>query len=521
MEEKKSKISVKIFLLFLFIYLFFMSGHMGGDSMYVYLTTESLILDGNLVLNDHPEREFGIVEMKEIYNYMFRNKDAKLFSMYQLGEVFLQVPFFLIGYLLSLSYKGIHGDYITMFFTSMSNCFVTALLCYFFYKLLKLFKVSDKISILVTIALGLSTFIFPFSKQGFREPLIGLCVSSGAYYIIKYKISKLEKYLLFSGAAIGWACFTRIDSLYLIPPFLLYILLIKDKKRLISKITYFLSPIIFSIIITSITNYSITKNFMDVGYGTSFFNYVSFNPINIMYNVYGFFFSSGKSIFLYAPVTILFFFGISKFIKLHRDEAIFFLAIIFCNFSFYFVFKGVFMGGFCWGPRLQYLTIIFFLVPTIYYLQDSKIKHHTFILLLLLGILLQLPSVLVNSSLVQQRIRDYFNNKSELCGGLPFADLEITSAIPHFSPIIFGFYHIASAVNSSIGGHSIKVPVNATFGNDNSFISLESIDFWDIWFFNVFRIMKGNLIIKIFITILIITHSLLIFGIGFSLKKIC
>ncbi len=520
MEDKNKKIGIKIFLFLLFIYLFFMSGHMGGESMYVYLTTESIILDRNLVLNDHPERVFGIEEMKGVYNAVVEvNKGEKQYSKYQLGEVVLQIPFFLIGYFLSLIYKGIHADYITMFFTSISNCVVTALLCLVFYKFLRLFSVSDKISILVTIALGLGTFIFPFSKQGYREPIVGFCVLIGAYYIIKYKMFRLEKYLLFSGIAIGWACFTRIDSLYMIPPFLLYILFIKDKKRLIIKITYFFSPIVFFIIITAIINYSITKNFMDVGYGSSIFYYISFNPINILYNIYGFFFSSGKSVFLYAPVAILFFPMIYKFIRVHRNEAIFFLAIIIFNFSFYSLFKGFFMGGFCWGPRFPYSTIPFFLVPTVYYLQDSKIRRYIFVILLVLGILVQLPSVLVNSSLVQHRIRDYVNKKAELCEGLPFNDLEITSFIPQFSPIVYGYYHIASAINSSIGGNSLEIPVNCIYGNDNSFISFESIDFWDIWFFNVFRIVKGNLFVKILTIILIIIQVFLIFKIGFSLKK--
>jgi len=516
--DKNNKIGINIFFFFLFIYLFFMSGHMGGDSFAVYLTTESIILDGNLVLNDHPEREFGIQEMKGNYNAIKTSKEEKIYSKYQLGEVILQIPFFLIGYLITLLYNGIHSDYITMFFTSMTNCFITALLCFVFYKLLKLFSISDKISILVTIALGLGTFIFPFSRQGFREPLTGLCILIGTYYIIKYKMFYLKKYLLFAGIAIGWSCFTRIDSVYVLPPFLLYILFTGDKKRFVSKITYFFSPIILLVIIHLIINYSITKDFIEFGYGPGYFKNVSFSPIDILINIYGFFLSSGRSVFLYAPVTILFFLTISKFIRAYKGEGIFFLAIIIFNFFLYFSFKSYFMGGYCWGPRFQYAIIPFFLVPTIYYLQDSKIKHYIFIVLLILGILIQLPSVLVNSSMVQHKIFEYFNNKAELCEGLPFRGIEIQSFMPQFSPIVLGYYHIVSTINSSIGRDSVKIPAARYWGKDKGFISFELIDFWDIWFFNVFRIVKGNLIIKILTIISIIIQVSLIFKIGFSFK---
>jgi len=493
-RSKNNKIGINVFFFFLFIYIFFMSGHMGGDSMFVYLTTESIIIDGNLVLNDHPEREFGIQEMKRVYDAVIGTN--RKYSPYQLGEVILQIPFFIIGYIFSLLYSGIPRDYITMFFTSMSNCFVTASLCFIFYKLLKLFSISDKISILVTIALGLSTFIFAYSKQGFREPLTCLCILIGTYYIVKYRMFHIEKYLLLSGIAIGSACFTRIDSIYVLPPFLLYILFIGNKREFVRKIVYFLSPIMFFIIITLIINYSFTKDFMEFGLGPGLYTYISFSPIDILFNFYGFFLSSGKSVFLYAPVTILFFFTISKFMREYKGEAIFFLAIIIFNFFLYFSFKKVVMGGIFWGPRYQYAIIPFFLVPSIYYLQDSKIKRYIFIVLLVMGLFIQLPSILVNYSLVSHKFINEIENKFESSISGEFNSFAyVVGFLPQYSPVLWGYYQLASAINSSIGRESLKIPMDYFNIKDKTYISFELIDFWDIWFFNVFRIVKDNFII--------------------------
>ncbi|GAG15758.1 unnamed protein product, partial [marine sediment metagenome] len=52
--------------------------------------------------------------------------------------------------------------------------------------------------------------------------------------------------------------------------------------------------------------------------------------------------------------------------------------------------------------------------------------------------------------------------------------------------IIWGSYHIASAVNKSLGRESLRIPIN------DIYISFEDIDFWDIWYFNVIRKIKGR-----------------------------
>ncbi|MHA1344686.1 MAG: hypothetical protein ACTSQG_11910 [Promethearchaeota archaeon] len=473
-----------------------MSGHYGGDAFSTYLTTESIVSDRNLVLNDHPGRVFGIKEMESVYNRIIR-KDAaeKIYSKYQLGQVLIQIPFFIIGLIFSGLPLGISQDYVTMFFVSMSNCFVSALLCMMFYKLLKLFYISDKISLLVTLAFGLSTFIFPFSKQGFREPLVGLCILSGVYYMLKFK----NKYLILSSVFIGYAIFTRFDTLYILPLFLLYIFLVYPRKYLggnvYHRILYFFCPIMFFVLITFAINYFVRGNIMEFGYN----KVLNLNPVDFIGSIYGFFFSSGRSFFLYAPVTILFFWSIKRFIKTYSNEGIFFISIIIINILLYSIVNYHSFGGSCWGPRYNYTLIPLFLIPVGVVLdfkwdknpsaeKDNKI--FIFKGLIILGILIQLPAILVNNSLMLHSYRDYYNKKLGIYKNPPpinaFGDIEFITFMPRLSPVLWGYYQMGSAVSSSIGRESFKI---TTFYYDDYF-SLDKIDFWDIWFMNVFRVMK-------------------------------
>lgn len=476
-----------IFLFFLLIYILFASGHYGGDGFYTYLTTESIVLDRNLVLNDYPEREFEISEMERVYNIIVNNTNKKVYSKYQLGQVIIQLPFYIIGLLISFLPIGIPTDYITMFFVSMSNCVISALLCMVFYKVLKLFSVSDRISILVTIAFGLCTYIFPHSRQGFREPLVALCILSGIYLI--------RKNILLSGIFIGCAIFTRFDTVYILPAFFLYILLVKEYNRIV----YFIFPVMFFISLTLFINYLIRGNILTFGYqNIAQTEIIVIDGVKIITNIWGFFFSSGKSFFLYAPVTILFFWSIKGFIRKYRCEAVFFISIIVFNLCFFSLVIGSFHSGYSWGPRFQYAIIPFFLIPVAVYLDNNK----TFIFktLMVIGLLIQLPSVLVNSSLISRNLSYEIRN-----------EILTTGFIPEYSPVIWGSYHIASAVSKSFGRENLRIPVN------NTYVSFKDIDFWDIWYFNVFRIVEGNFLIKLLTIICILA---LILGIYKTWKKL-
>ena len=213
----KISISTKVFLFILLVYLTLMSGHFGGDSLYVYLTSESLLVDGNLNLNDHAGREFGVKELQNSYNHIFKSAGSSpLYSKYLLGEPLVFIPFYLFGLIFSKLYQGMHPDYITVFFVSTANCFISALLCFVFFKLLGLFSVSRKTALLFTFGLAFGTIVFAYSRQGFREPLTALSVILSIYSIILFSRTGNFKRLTFAGIFLGYAVFTRIDSIYLL-----------------------------------------------------------------------------------------------------------------------------------------------------------------------------------------------------------------------------------------------------------------------------------------------------------------
>ncbi|RKY84733.1 hypothetical protein DRQ09_08205, partial [candidate division KSB1 bacterium] len=206
----KEKTELKIFIFFFLFYVLFMSGHMGGDSLWVYLTTESIVFDGNLQLNDHPGKEFQVKELagkvEKIYNRGHEpGNESKVYSTFGLGLVLFQLPFFIFGYIVSFIIKSLPRDYILLFFTSITNCFVSALLCMVFYKLCSFFNFSKKVNFWLVLTFGLSTLVFPYSRQGFTEPLMCLSTLTSIYLILHYHRNKNLKYIVFSGLLLGFS----------------------------------------------------------------------------------------------------------------------------------------------------------------------------------------------------------------------------------------------------------------------------------------------------------------------------
>ena len=87
---------------FLCLYLLTASGHYGGDGFWSYLTAESLLLDGDLIVGDRP------FLVREMHNQFTGNgqegavvSSDRLYSKYGLGLALLEIPFYGVGLLVS------------------------------------------------------------------------------------------------------------------------------------------------------------------------------------------------------------------------------------------------------------------------------------------------------------------------------------------------------------------------------------------------------------------------------------
>src|SRR5262249_36850527 len=93
--------------------------------------------------------------------------------------------------------------------------------------------------------------------------------------------------------------------------------------------------------------------------------------------LYGEFFSSGKSFFLYAPITLLFFFGIRAFYRRAKYEAILFLMILIIL-PIKYAGWWVWSGDPAWGPRYLLVLTPFLMLPAAEVVEAS-IRDYKFV----------------------------------------------------------------------------------------------------------------------------------------------
>lgn len=482
MEEKKSRTDIKIFFLFLFVYILFMSGHMGGDSIWIYLTTESIVLDRNLVLNDHPDRVFAIKELENNYNSIMNhpaNKNGKAISPYGIGLVIFQIPIFILGYLFSSIIHFISRDYITMFFTSITNCFICASLCYAFYKICKLFNFSEKVSFWLTLAFGLSSTVFPYSRQGFVEPLASLSLLSTIYLLIIYFNSYKLKYTLLSGVCFGIGILTRLDLIIYLPIILLFIIYKnRNIRKIIKNVLIFIAPIFISIFIFLLYNKIRYDNYLYFGPQSKYISsLINFSPISILTNVYTLIISSGSGIIMFAPVTLLFIFSINYFINSNLDEFLLFTGIILTNILFYSLIPSIYTFTFSWGIRFAFVILPLLFLQVGFFLEKNfyrKIIRYIFKFLFGLGFAIQLPGILVNSAQLLHIFLDIFKKGEDLTVGL-----ELLTYNPNYSPILLGWYQIISTFKNTFMNEHLVFPIyNTVRTKIESYIPLNNIDFF-------------------------------------------
>ena len=116
-----------LFIFLLCIYALTAGEHYGGDGFWNYLTAQSLVRDGDLVISDE---SFTLPEMQKHYNAV--TSSGRQYSKYGPGMPLAEIPFYTIGLLLTHIFPNIPAEYLTMFTTSMTNVVISALWVLFF-----------------------------------------------------------------------------------------------------------------------------------------------------------------------------------------------------------------------------------------------------------------------------------------------------------------------------------------------------------------------------------------------------
>jgi hypothetical protein len=401
-----------------------MSGHLySPDEEIMFRTSESIAQVKGFIID--PIQEGGD-------RFTDVGKEGKFFGHYGLGQSLLAVPFYWAGNLISalniqIIPDGIRSNTIAYYDRNLENDIhrftvsrfqqvLTALVCVLLFQFGLMLGYSRKSSFLLALIYGTATMAFPFAKTFYSEPTTTLLLLSSFMCLYKFKLTNNLHYLSASGALLGYSLLTRVDSIILIPIFLIYLIYLEGTERLrpaplkvlFKRVIYWGIPLAVFAFLVGLYNYVRFSSFTHTGYESEGLTF----SYPFLDGFYGLLMSSGKSIFIFSPPILLFFPAIKKFWNEHRPEALFCSGLALSYILFYSKWES-WAGGWTWGPRHVFQIHLFLLIPVLALFEKHLAsKNKAFWLsvgaLFALGIFVQIPGVLV--SFMDYNYRFQFDN---------------------------------------------------------------------------------------------------------------
>ncbi len=175
-----------VYLLCLAVYLMSGSGHFSStDHVSVYLTTQSLIEDGDLAIKPINNTE--------------RGPDGRFYGVFGLGQSVASIPLYLLGRTaehlaspwLNAYWSGANlGDWggtVPIYFVSLFNQFITPMTCVLVFLFGIELGYSRLRSLFVTLAFSFGTANWVYAKEYFQHPLESLCLLTAVYIIFAHR----------------------------------------------------------------------------------------------------------------------------------------------------------------------------------------------------------------------------------------------------------------------------------------------------------------------------------------------
>lgn len=312
------------------------------------------------------------------YKYDYRNNTGNgVVNKYFAGVAFVQIPFYLAGHMLTSLSSGTPDGYSKWYLILFQSgaLFYCVLGLFFFWKVLKLFKVGDSVSawIIVAVLFGTNLYHYTVNESGMSHVYSFAFVNLFVWQALRYFRTGKNAHYYWAMAALGVITLIRpVNVLVLLSiPFLSgdFSTLKRGIKKLFKKPAVLMVGIFLFFIMVSIQLiiYKIeTGNFIVYSYGKEGLNLLKPHFINFL-------FSYRKGFFVYTPMAFLSLFGAGYLLKVNKyiffSWAGFLLIVIYVISSWWMWYYG---GSFSSRVMVEYLT--FFFIPLALWLSNTKYK---------------------------------------------------------------------------------------------------------------------------------------------------
>jgi len=272
---------------------------------------------------------------------------------YPPGQALAATPwYFLSRILLHLPGAAPAADFILGFSLALSSATFAAIACIFGFLIFIELGMSPRIAFAATAMLGFATPLFTYSAWFYSEPLTCALLLAAAWLLVARNPSTEEARALLIGAILGALLWVRPTNVIFAPAFILgWWSSTPPSSRWRTSLSL-CGIVALSGTLYLLRNQQLFGNPFEFGYPAVAENGRRLNSFDtpLLTGLYGFLFSPGKSIFLYAPTVILGLTALRSLWQRAKGLAIVCAATPLIS-LFFFARYSQWEGGYCYGPR--------------------------------------------------------------------------------------------------------------------------------------------------------------------------
>jgi hypothetical protein len=403
--KSMDKTEIKIFLTFFLIYSFFVQWATWNEESRFALT-RAIVEEKNFEIDSFANQTGD----RSYWNgHYYSDKNPGVSFLVSFIYIILKNAGFIereenkVGKYITLSIRGFNDKGIPIqynpnpgltilisqiFVTIFASSLPSALTILLIYKISTYLLQDEKKRMLITFTMGIGTLLFPIAVVFWDHAMATFFAFLSFFILFKshyHKISK--KYIFLCGIFLAYSIVCNIISLGVALPFLIYLLLRREKK---DRILTFLAggiigflPLLFycysifgdifipNRFLPALPMYFTDKNIWLVDTSTNSSSF--YTPVAILRKIIKILFLTERGLFFYYPILLFSFIGLFLMYKKFKKEVLF-IFLTFVTVTLIVCKAGGWWGGISFGPRHLALFIPFLSLPLSYAFNKIKIK---------------------------------------------------------------------------------------------------------------------------------------------------
>jgi hypothetical protein len=232
----------------------------------------------------------------------------------------------------------------------LSPSLLMAGVCALFFHLCRRRGASQRWALVATLALGLGTLIFIYARSPYSEALQTLAL----LWVVERTLAQAElpttAGLAWLAVACGVLCNSKLVYVLLLPLVAWYVIHRQRRRGTLHEL-WRMTPLAI-LVFAEFSALALWHNHLKTGspWNSGYTIKDGVFSGDLFAGLYGFLFSSGKSMFLYSPPLVLGLLGVATAWRRQAHETAFLVGVITLNLLFNAKFRH-WHADYCWGPR--------------------------------------------------------------------------------------------------------------------------------------------------------------------------